>query len=128
MKQRSCCVMLGKFGAPSETRPIHQFFFFAHLLAHTLSDTWEVHIQELQAGLEKSTVFGGIRVLSASSEPFPPIPRGPRRQAISAQLPKGCENLGTLRIGEAANANSRNSKTGSLKKAHLFEQKLNKTP
>ena len=35
-----------------------QYMFFSHLLAHTLSDKWEVHIQELQAGLEKSTVFG----------------------------------------------------------------------
>ena len=83
MKQCSRCVMLEKFRAPSETR-----FFFSHLLAHTLSDKWEVHIQELQAGLEQATFFWGIQVLSASSEPFPPIPRGSRRQAIPAQLLK----------------------------------------
>lgn len=35
-----------------------------------------------------------------------------------------CEDLGTLRIGEAANANSRNAKTGSLKKKPFVWTKI----
>ena len=48
------------------------FFTYIDLLAHILSDKWEIHLQELQGGLETSTYF--------FSCPHPI--RVPRRQAI----------------------------------------------